>query len=114
MGGFYVFYVFSLLIHASQHVSVADNLTFQRFDYSTDMRVLLQAGFVQVNQFGTVIENSAVANILSERFIAVVAFNLLHILLNGLFAGSENRIQQFSAESTFPVIFRHTDSFSKE
>lgn len=57
--------VFSLFVYTGKHIAVAENLAFQCLDNGTYMSVLLQAGFIQVNEPGAVIENISRAGILT-------------------------------------------------
>lgn len=56
---------FPFFVYTGKHIAVAENLAFQCLDNGTYMSVLLQAGFIQVNEPGAVIENISRAGILT-------------------------------------------------
>ena len=102
---FHIFDVFALVVLTGEHVPVAENLAFERLDDGTDVRVLLQAGVVQVDQAGTVVEDGAQQHVRAHRTVAVVPFDFPHVFLNRFFGRMEDAFEQLTVKSSFFLHF---------
>ena len=95
---FHILDVFALPVHTGEHVAVTQYLAFERLDDGPDMRVLLEAGFVQVDEPCPVIEDAPERHVPAQGPVTVVTLNLADILLYGLFRGPEDTFQQLAVE----------------
>ena len=94
----HVFDIFPFLVHAGEHIAVPENLALQGLDDGTDMRVLLEAGVVQVDEPRPVVENAAQRHVLTRGSVTVVALDLADIFLDGLFRGPKDALQKLAVE----------------